>query len=158
MLLLLAMPALLCRPAASQTSLNSLSSVVSIGAPEKLVAKRNSTQNLDITLNIRSGYHVNSHTPADEYLIPLRLTFTPGVLEVTDVTYPQPKMERFAFSNKPVSVFDGAVKTTSKVKVPATIPAGTTHLMGKLRYQACNDRMCLPPRTLEIKVPVEIRN
>ncbi|HYO82283.1 MAG TPA: protein-disulfide reductase DsbD domain-containing protein [Bryobacteraceae bacterium] len=145
-------------PAASQTSLNSLSSVVSVGAPEKIVARRNSTQTLDLTISIRSGYHVNSHTPADEYLIPLKISFAPSNLQVSDVTYPTPKMQKFQFSAKPVSVFEGDVKASAKVRVPATVPAGTTHLNGKLRYQACNDRMCLPPRTLDVKVPVEIRN
>ncbi len=30
-------------------------------------------------------------------------------------------------------------------------------MMGKLRYQACNDSMCLPPKTLEVKVDVEVQ-
>lgn len=107
---------------------------------------------------MKSGYHVNSNTPADEYLIPLKFTFEPGPLEVVEVVYPKPSMEKFQFSDKPVSVFQGDIKTVAKVKVPATVAAGMSHLNGKLRYQACNDRMCLPPRTLSIKVPVEIRN
>jgi hypothetical protein len=141
-----------------QTSLNSLSAVVFVQAPEKIVAKRNSTQAVEFTIQVKSGYHVNSNTPADEYLIPLKFTFEPGSLEVVEVVYPKPSMEKFQFSDKPVSVFQGDIKTAAKVKVPATVPAGMSHLNGKLRYQACNDRMCLPPRTLTIKVPVEIRN
>jgi len=142
----------------AQTSLNSLSSVVNIVAPEKVVAKRNTTQNLDFTLQVKQGFHVNSTTPTDEYLIPLRLTFNEGALQVADVVFPKPKMQTFEFANKPMSVYEGDIRTTAKLKIPATAPAGLQTVVGKLRYQACNDRMCLPPRTLEIKVPVEIRN
>ena len=140
-----------------QTSLNSLSSVVNVVAPEKVVAKRNIVQPIEFTIQIRDGYHINSNTPADEYLIPLRWTFD-GPVTVSDVAYPKPKMQTFPFSQKPMSVYEGTVKTTVKVTVPAKAASGTQHVVGKLRYQACNDRMCLPPRTLEVKVPVEIRN
>jgi hypothetical protein len=142
----------------AQTSLNSLSSVVNVLAPEKVVAKRNTTQNLDFTVQVKNGFHVNSTTPADEYLIPLRLTFADGPLQVADISFPKPKMQTFQFATKPMSVYEGDIRTTAKLKVPAAVPAGTQTLVGKLRYQACNDRMCLPPRTLEIKIPVEIRN
>jgi hypothetical protein len=27
---------------------------------------------------------------------------------------------------------------------------------GKLRYQACNDRMCLQPKTIDVSLPVDI--
>lgn len=140
-----------------QTSLNSLSSVVTVVAPEKLVVKRNTAQPVEFTIQIRNGYHVNSNKPADEYLIPLRWTFE-GPLAVTDIVYPAPKMQKFEFSQKPMSVYEGDIKTSAKVKAGTEAQAGTQHIVGKLRYQACNDRMCLPPRTLEVKVPVEIRN
>jgi hypothetical protein len=129
---------------------------VNVTAPEKITAKRNSAADVPFTVQVKSGYHVNSHTPADEYLIPLKFTFSPGPLELVTVEFPEPSMQKFAFSEKPVSVFDGSFKTIAKLKVPSSAPTGPTQLVGKLRYQACNDRMCLPPRTLEIKVPVEI--
>ena len=67
-------------------------------------------------------------------------------------------MQKFSFSDKPLSVFEGEFKVTAKFKIPANAPAGAAKLEGKLRYQACNDRMCLPPRTLDVIVPLEIQN
>jgi hypothetical protein len=123
-----------------------------------VIAKKNTTQPVDITIQVKNGYHVNSTTPSDEYLIPLRLTFTDGALQVTDIAFPKPKMQKFQFSPTAISVYEGDIKATARVKVPATAQSGMTHLNGKLRYQACSERACLPPRTLEVKVPVEIRN
>jgi hypothetical protein len=142
----------------AQTSLNSLSAVVNVVAPEKIFAKRNATFDVPFTIQVKQGFHVNSHTPNDDYLIPLKFTFNAGPVEVVEVIFPKPAMQKFPFSDKPLSVFDGAFKTQAKLKTAGNAPLGPAHLVGKLRYQACNDRMCLPPRTLEIKVPVEIRN
>jgi len=33
---------------------------------------------------------------------------------------------------------------------------GPAVMTGKLRYQACNDRMCLAPKTLDVSLPVEV--
>jgi DsbC/DsbD-like thiol-disulfide interchange protein len=150
--------ALCSTPAASQTTLNSLSSVVSISAPEKVVARKNTTQPVEIVVHVKSGYHVNSTTPSDEYLIPLKLSFPDSGLLVEDVQYPKPKMQKFQFSPTPISVYEGDIKTVARVRIPSGAKSGMTHLTGKLRYQACSDRACLPPRTLDVKVPVEIRN
>ena len=140
----------------AQTSLNSLSAVVSVDAPEKIVAKPGAVVETPFTVQVKDGFHVNSNTPADEYLIPLKFTFTPGRLEVVDVVFPKPLLKRFEFSNKPVSVFEGSFKVLVRAKASAQGSSAAAPWTGKLRYQACNDRMCLPPRTLEIKVPVEI--
>jgi hypothetical protein len=29
-------------------------------------------------------------------------------------------------------------------------------ISAKLRYQACTDRMCLPPKTVDLNVPIDI--
>lgn len=149
---------LLCLLSPSWAQLNSLSNVLTVSPPEKVVGKRGEVVTADFTIQLRSGYHVNSHTPVDEYLIPLKLSFAPGSVEVQDIVYPKPEMQKFSFSTKPVSVFEGEFKAQAKVKITPNAPRGLTEVPAKLRYQACNDRMCLPPRTLEIKVPLEVRN
>jgi hypothetical protein len=37
-----------------------------------------------------------------------------------------------------------------------TAALGSGTLTGKLRYQACNDRTCLTPKTIEVTLPIEI--
>jgi thioredoxin:protein disulfide reductase len=145
-------------PLRAQTSLNSLSAVVNVTAPEKLIGKRDQVIAADFVIQVKQGYHVNSNAPTDEYLIPLRFTWSEDLVKVQEIVFPKPQMQKFPFSDKPMSVYEGDVKTQARFKVPASAPAGLKHLTGKLRYQACNDRMCLPPRTLEVKVPLEIRN
>ena len=57
---------------------------------------------------MRTGYHVNSNMPREEYLIPLKLTWTSsGALEPEAVLYPAPSIEKYAFADQPLSVFSG---------------------------------------------------
>ncbi|MBL8233148.1 MAG: hypothetical protein JNL98_31910 [Bryobacterales bacterium] len=134
------------------------SGVLTVVPPPKLTAKKNTTVTAKVAVQLRSGFHVNSNTPSDEYLIPLRLTWTAAPLELQGVTYPAPKMEKYEFSEKPLSVFTGDFELATKFKVPAKAAPGMQVISGKLRYQACNHKECLPPKTLEVKLPVDIVN
>jgi hypothetical protein len=110
-----------------------------------------------LTCQIRGGYHVNSNTPADQYLIPLRLTWDASQIKTIDVSYPKPQMVSYSFSPKPLSVHTGDFDIVTRFQVPPQAPLGPSVLAGKLRYQACNDSMCLPPKTVEVRLSLDIR-
>ena len=133
------------------------SGALTVGQIEQSSAKRGSTFTQKIPLHLKAGFHVNSNTPAEDYLIPLRLSWAMGKVTSEHVDYPKPQLENYAFSPKPVSVFSGTFVVESKFKVAADAPVGATTLLGKLRYQACNNQECLPPKTVEIQVPLDIR-
>ena len=108
-------------------------------ASQKLVAKRGASAEAKIAVSIQPGFHVNSNTPNDAYLIPLKLTWTSGgALEAGTVIFPKPQMEKYEFSDKPLSVFTGDFDLIAKFKVPAEASQGPGIMLGKLRYQACN--------------------
>lgn len=119
--------------------------------------KRGATVEARTRVQLQSGYHVNSNTPSESYLIPLRLTWEPEPLEAVEVTFPKPHMEKYAFSATPLSVFTGDFELVTKFRVKESSAAGPNMALGKLRYQACNNNSCLPPRTIEIKLPVVIQ-
>jgi len=110
-----------------------------------------------ITATLNEGFHANSHTPSDESLIPLKLTWEPGPVIAKDVVYPKPKMEKYAFSPDPLSVVSGSFDITTKFAPAPGAAPGMSVVTGKLRYQACSDRACFPPKTVEIKLPVNIQ-
>ena len=128
--------------------------VLKIAPAETLSGKRGESMQFKTSLHLQGGYHLNSHKPEDPYLIPLRLTWDANMVETVSVSYPEPRKEKYEFSEKPLSVFTGdfAIASTVKPKV-----AGFIVLTGKLRYQACNHNACLPPKTIEIKVPADFR-
>lgn len=135
-----------------------ISNVLSVDAPT-VTGKRSQTVTADITLQLRPGYHVNSNTPADPYLIPLKFTWTETPnLQPIDVVFPKPRLEKYEFSEQPLSVFTGDFKVQARFKVLPNAPVGQSIVAGKLRYQACNDKMCLPPRTIDVRIPFTVQN
>jgi thiol:disulfide interchange protein DsbD len=141
--------------AASQHSFGQ-GNVLTIVPPDKLTAKAGSVNEARIKVELRSGYHCNSNTPSDEYLIPLKLTWAPGAVEAGEVVYPKPQLEKYSFSEKPLSVYTGNFEILTRFKVAATAAAGEAVIGAKLRYQACTERMCLPPKTVDVSLPVNV--
>ena len=108
-----------------------------------------------VVAEIKSGYHVNSHKPSDEYLIATTLTpqLPPG-FQVLDTIYPAGRQEKFSFSpDKPLDVYTGSVTFKLRVVAQADAAIGAVNIPVILRYQACNDTTCLPP----VKIPVDVR-
>lgn len=106
-------------------------------------------------VSVEPGFHVNSDKPTDEYVIPLKLTWTSGPLKIQSVTYPKP--EQIKVGNEMLSVFTGDFKIESRFAVPQQAQPGSSVMTGKLRYQACNNQMCLRPATVDVHVPVTIQ-
>ncbi len=124
--------------------------------PSKLKVKRGGTATLKLAASLNEGFHANSHTPSEDYLIPLKLTWAPGVLEPVDVDYPKGHLQKYSFSEKPLSVISGAMQISTKFKASSSAPAGPSTMTGKIRFQACNDSACFAPKTVEVKVTVDV--
>jgi Disulphide bond corrector protein DsbC len=147
-------PAVLCLPLLFAQG----SGYLAVGDPQKVAGKRGETVQSKIPVTVMTGYHVNSNKPNEEYLIPLKLTWTAtGALEAGAVAYPKPLQEKYEFSEKPLSVFTGNFDLIANFKVAANAPAGPGVAAGKLRYQACSNKACYPPKTVDISVPYQIQ-
>jgi hypothetical protein len=130
---------------------------LAVTPPEQVTVKRGSAATVKVTAALSDGFHLNSHTPAEDYLIPLSLKWAPGAVEAGDIVYPKPQMLKVPFSEKPLSVLTGKFEITTQFKAAASAAPGPATVTGKLRYQACNDKSCFPPKTLDVKVPVEVQ-
>ncbi|MEQ1886657.1 MAG: protein-disulfide reductase DsbD domain-containing protein [Bryobacteraceae bacterium] len=130
--------------------------VLSATPARKLLIKPGTTAELPLAVKLVPNYHVNSNAPSNPYLIGLKLTWSTNVADTAEVSYPKPELAKLAFSDTPVSVFSGEFDVVTKFHLPANTPPGPAAVSGKLRYQACNDRLCLPPKTIDITLPVEV--
>lgn len=122
--------------------------------PAKLRVARKGETEQRLKVSLPAGCHANSNTPSEAFLIPLKLTWNPGALEAAGTEYPKATMEKYEFSEKPISVVSGQFEIVTKFKRSATAQPGPASLTGKLRYQACNDKMCFPPKTVEVRLPL----
>jgi hypothetical protein len=151
LLLLLAAP-WLCLQAQSPGN-----AVLSIAPAPRLAIQRGGGADFLLKADLQPGFHVNSNMPGDDYLIPIKLTWNKDPLEAQQVTYPKPQMEKLSFSPNPISVYTGTFEIATHFKAPASAMPGMAFMNGKLRYQACNNKECLPPRTVDVHVTLDIQ-
>jgi hypothetical protein len=105
---------------------------------------------LELRFHMVPGYHVNSHTPKSELLIPTALTLLPTAgVNALPVEYPAGHPYSFSFApDDKLDVYAGDFT----VKLPVVAVAGEHTVDGSLKYQACDNASCYPPRTLPVKV------
>lgn len=131
---------------------------MSVGAPQKVAGARNASVQAKIPVQVQAGFHVNSTTPHDEYLIPLKFTWkATGALQPGQIVYPKASEEKYEFSDKPLSVYTGHFDLLANFKVAANAEAGPGVAVGQLRYQACDNKACYPPKTVEVTVPYQVQ-
>jgi DsbC/DsbD-like thiol-disulfide interchange protein len=105
---------------------------------------------LELHFRVVDGFHVNSHTPKSELLIPTRIALQPAAgVKAEEVQYPAGTSYSFSFDpTEKLDVYTGAFT----VKLPVVAEAGSHTMDGTLRYQACDHAACYPPRSLPVQV------
>ncbi|MCP4202885.1 MAG: hypothetical protein GY769_13265 [bacterium] len=112
---------------------------------------------IELLVEVDPGWHINSRWPTFDYLIPTAAEVDlPETWPTARVTYPQGAMKTFAFADEPLSVYDGQFVIEAETAVPQDAAWGTVAVAASLRYQACDDRSCLPPTTAETVVSLEV--
>jgi len=113
-----------------------------------------------VTLNFRvpPGYHINSNTPKSEFLIPTALKIdAPTDIAITKVTYPAGKEMTFPFSpDEPLNVYTGDFAVSMTVRPLHTVQPGKYAIHGDLKYQACDNAACYPPKHLPVDFEVKV--
>ncbi len=110
-----------------------------------------------VLLSIPGGLHVNSNRPLSEYAIPTVVRASAGGARVGAVSYPRGKNRKFQFSDKMINVYEGRVLFTFPVTVPANYRGNTIKVDVNVRYQACTDEVCYPPRNKTVSVNARVR-
>jgi len=110
-----------------------------------------------LKVEVQPGFHINSNEPLDEIYIPTEVTFDPveGV-SFGRVYYPEGEVKSFAFSETPLSIYEGEVTIFADVELSDQLQPGLLELTGKLHYQACNDQNCFLPADAPFSVQVKV--
>ena len=119
---------------------------VQLVSSRQVAVQARRAQTVELEFAIQDGLHINAHQPRSPYLIPTTLTLSaPAGVHVLGVEYPQAKDYHFAFSPKEaLSVYTGSLR----ILVHLRAQPGTFSMSASLRYQACDNQMCNPPKTL----------
>lgn len=110
-----------------------------------------------VVLSIPGGLHVNSNRPNSEYSIPTTVRLTAQGARVSGATFPRGVNRKFQFSESTINVYEGTVRFPFTVTVPAAFKGSTVRVRAVVRYQACTDEVCYPPRTKEVTLTANVR-
>jgi hypothetical protein len=120
---------------------------------DAVVVKAGVEQVVELRFRVEDGFHVNSHTPKDELLIPTSLKMDSGdAVKVLGTEYPKGTLFKLSVGDgETLDVYQGEFR----VRVKVLAKAGAQDWTGTLHYQACDNAACFPPRSLPVKVAVE---
>ena len=110
-----------------------------------------------LTATMDAGWHVYSlSTPRPPIATSIALAENPAT-GPAKVFQPNPERKLDPNFNSETETFGGNTVFLLRIPVKAEAAAGEVELAAQVRYQACNDRMCLPPvrRTASAALRVE---
>src|SRR2546423_1885983 len=112
-----------------------------------------------VALDIAPGYHVQGHQPSAG-LIATEVQFVPVAgLTIKEPTYPAPKylkLESLGLGDEGLAVHDGTIYVTADAEADRSIKPGPLEIRARYTVQACNDRVCLAPDTIDRAIPVKV--
>ncbi len=103
---------------------------------------------LALAVSLPPALHVQADKPRDPSLIPTVLSVdAPAGVRVSNLIYPHPEDFTLEGEKVPLLVFDNDFVVGATISVDPSVPTGDVKIPGRLRYQACDDKMCFQPRT-----------
>lgn len=108
-------------------------------------------------VDVSHAWHINSNPASIEGLIPTEIKLRPPDFVVFErIEYPKGAATTVAWAEQPVALYTGRAVIFAQGRVRNDAPLGPVTIEGILRYQACDDKVCLPPRTIPVSVTTEI--
>jgi DsbC/DsbD-like thiol-disulfide interchange protein len=130
---------------------------VLVANASKVEAKAGKSSEAQVKLVIKEGYHINAN-PASQYQIATQLT----VEQAEGVTPGQPKYpasvtKKFTFSEQPLMVYEKEAVISVPLNVAATAAKGERSLTARIRFQACDEQVCYPPKNMQVSIPLTVQ-
>ena len=113
----------------------------------------NGNYEIHMTANLEKGWHLYSQDqPDDAIAMPTTFTITSNpLLEVVGKIKEEGKLEKFHDKQLDLSAnqYSTMVNFVQTVKIKGK---AKTNFTGSVQYQTCDDKKCLPPKTVNFKV------
>lgn len=114
------------------------------------------TFNVTLTAHIDPGWHLYALDEPDGGPLPTVIGLAQGdPLALLDVNEPEPRKVPDPVTHTVSGMFQDTATFTLKVRAPRSRPAAGTGSHILVRYQTCNDQVCLPPHTETVPLPLE---
>ncbi|MBA3316296.1 MAG: protein-disulfide reductase DsbD N-terminal domain-containing protein [Planctomycetota bacterium] len=110
-----------------------------------------------VVLDIEDGWHINTNPARPEFVKPTTVTLTgKHGTSLSKIAYPKGSDLTIEGMNEPQGVYEGRVVLFGDLAIPSEAARQTEELTVEVKFQACNEKQCLAPKTAKLigKVPV----
>jgi thioredoxin:protein disulfide reductase len=133
------------RPRADVTPL--VEGTVRPGGPARVALK----------VSVPEGLHTQSNKPRDPTLIPTELNIdAPAGVTVEEIVWPPATDLKQEGQEQPLAVFEREFVIGVQLALAASVPNGSLTIPARLRYQACDDKLCYAPATATTEWKVNV--
>lgn len=154
MLLLFALGSL----AAAQDLAGTKKPTIDYQAPEITTIVRGHPSTVQLNFRIPAGFHINSNQPKQEYLKKTELKMDPPTdIAIEKLSYPAGEDRSFPFApDEKLSVYSGDFAIGVVVRPLKTVMPAKYAVHATLKYQACDNAACYPPKQLPVSFEVKV--
>lgn len=140
------------------TTLNPIKWSLSVEPAQKEYKKGEKLSAL-VAAQIQEGWHLYSLEEIPNGPRPTRITLpdNPAFALAGEVEQPLPITKHDENFGVETQFYEEAATFTVPLKINANANTGETKLTIQVRYQTCNDHLCLPPKTVVLEAPLTIR-
>ena len=113
---------------------------------------------VELQFRVARGFHVNSNQPKQEYLKKTELKLdAPTDIVIGRTTYPPGEDRSFPFApDEKLSVYTGDFAIAVTVRPLHSVLPAKYAIHGILKYQACDNAACYPPKQLPVVFEVRV--
>jgi hypothetical protein len=132
--------------------------VVSVEAPAVRLASGERGE-IRVIATIRKGFRIQANPASEPFLVPAQLELEPDErLRLGPPEYPRGEAHRLRGASTDLSVYRERLVIRVPVEARAAPggPGDEVVLDGRLRYQACNEVVCLRPTTVPVRVRLNL--
>jgi hypothetical protein len=120
--------------------------------PEQITIPAGKLVTIQLHFRVAPGLHINSHTPTADELIPTIFSIPKDSgVQLISAIYPQGSEFTLPLDPKTkLSVYSGEFTLQARLKATP----GNHLVEATLRYQACENNTCMPPKTIPVVIDV----
>ena len=105
-----------------------------------------------LLVKLPERFHVQSNAPRDPAFVPTVLTIdAPTGIRTTEVVFPKATDLKQVGQAQPLVVFEHEFAIGVQFDIASGVASGAIDVPAQLHYQACDDRLCYPPATANVR-------
>ncbi|RPI77342.1 MAG: DUF255 domain-containing protein [Desulfobacteraceae bacterium] len=110
-----------------------------------------------LRITITPGWFIHGDQLSDPFAFPTRFLFKENPpIKIGQIQFPKAEERKFDYSPEPLELFSGTLLVRTEFFIDADARPGQKTIQGKLEYQGCTAKSCIPVEELPVKIAVSV--